>query len=163
TVAFESAQKLKGPPRDWMLEVLTAVDSFDLMLARVKPALESLRARNVRLSTLQQLSIDYLEAARMAQPGNIQRPRALPRQGRDVLRKVRDEYGQGELRAVLDKRLERLDAAAASIQQIEEHLQRKEYGPAHDQALAAAREYGDLQIPSTLGIPVLLKSVPPGA
>jgi outer membrane protein assembly factor BamB/tetratricopeptide (TPR) repeat protein len=156
TVAFESAQKLKSPPRDWMLEVLTAVDSFDLMLARVKPALDSLRARNVRLSTLQQLSIDYLEAVRMAEAGNIER-------SRELLRKVRDEYGQGELRAVLDKRLQRLDAAATCIQQIEEHLQNKEYVAAHDQALSAAREYRDLQIPSTLGIPVLLKSVPPGA
>jgi len=156
TVAFESAQKLKTPPRDWMLEVLSAVDSFDLLLARVKPALESLRLRNARLSALQQISIDYLEAVRMAEAGNIER-------SRELLRKVRDEYGQGELRAVLEKRLQRLDAAAACIQEIEEHLQRKEYVPAHDKALAAAHEYGDLQIPSTLGIPVLLKSVPPGA
>jgi tetratricopeptide (TPR) repeat protein len=156
TVAFDSAQKLKSPAREWMLEILTAVDGLDLLLARVRPALESLRERNLRLTTLQQLSQDYLEAARQMESGNTER-------SRELLRKVRDEYGQGALRAVFDRKLQRLDDAAASLQQIEEHLQKKEYADAHDKALLVAQDYRDLQIPSTLGIPVLLRTVPAGA
>jgi outer membrane protein assembly factor BamB len=155
-VAFDSAQKLKSPAREWMLEVLTAVDSFELVLARVKPALESLRERNLRLTTLQQLSEDYLEAVRAAESGNVER-------SRELLRKVRDQYGQGALRATFDQKLQRLDAAATCIQQIEEHLQKKEYAAAHDTALLVAQEYRDLQIPSTLGIPVMIYTIPGGA
>jgi outer membrane protein assembly factor BamB len=139
-----------------MLEILTAVDGLDLLLARVKPALESLRERNLRLTTLQQLSVDYLEAARQMEQGNTER-------SRELLRKVRDEYGQGALRAVFDKKLQRLDDAAASLQQIEEHLQKKEYAAAHEKSLLVAQDYRELQIPSPLGIPVLIRTVPEGA
>jgi hypothetical protein len=156
TVAFDSAQKLKSPAREWMLEILTAVDGLDLLLARVRPALESLRERNLRLTTLQQLSQDYLEAARAMEAGNTER-------SRELLRKVRDEYGQGALRAVFDKKLQRLDDAAASLQQIEEHLRKKQYAAAHDKAVLVAQDYRDLNIPSTLGIPVLVRTVPAGA
>jgi outer membrane protein assembly factor BamB/tetratricopeptide (TPR) repeat protein len=154
--ALDNAQHMKGAPRDWMLEIVTSIDSFEMLLARVKPELESLRQRNLRLSSLQQLSADYLESVRASEAGNIER-------SRELLRKVRDSYDQGPLRAMLSKRLERLDAAAASIQHVEDLLEAKDYATANHDALEAAREYGDLQIPNTLGIPVLVRTIPPGA
>src|SRR5262249_37804122 len=154
--AFDGAKQLDDQPREWMHQILAAVDSYDLVQARMRPAFDALRARYTRLKTLQQPSADYLEAAREAQTGNIERSRAL-------LRKVIEEYGQGELKPVLEKRLERLDTAAHAVQEIEQHVRNGEMEQAHAQALKAAEDYKDLQIPSTLGIPTQVRSLPSGA
>jgi hypothetical protein len=133
TVAFESAQKLKTPPRDWMLEVLTAVDSFDLLLARVKPALESLRLRNARLSAAGKLSIDASKAVRMA--------RWQHRRSRSAAGARRVRPGGA---APCQKGCSALDAAAACIQEIENTSAQ---GCAGARQGARCAQYGDLQIP----------------
>ncbi len=152
-VALASAKELEGPPREWMHQVLTAVDAYELEQAKMKPAIEALRARHYRLLTLQQLSVDYLEAARAAESGNVER-------SRELLRRVLAEYGDGEVSGLLQKRLQRLDAAATALQQVEHRLSCGDYEGAYDGAHKAAEDLRDLQIPAALAIPVLVDSLP---
>jgi tetratricopeptide (TPR) repeat protein len=154
--AFAAAKMLEGEPREWMHQVLAAVDAFDLMQTKMRPQLEALRTRHVRLQTLQQLSVEYLEAARAAEAGNVER-------SRELLRKVLEEYGQGQLSDLLQQRLTRLDSAATAVQRIEGHIAHGEYDAAYAEARKAADEFKDLQIPSTLSVPVLVDSLPHGA
>jgi tetratricopeptide (TPR) repeat protein len=158
-VAFVAAKELEGEPREWMHQILSAADAYDLMQAKMRPALEALRTRHVRLQTLQQLSAEYLEAARAAEAGNVER-------SRELLRKVIEDYertGGGQLSGVLEQRLKRLDVAAEAVQEVERRLARGEYDVAYSVAHKAAEDFRDLQIPSTLALPVLIDSLPRGA
>jgi tetratricopeptide (TPR) repeat protein len=155
-VALDAASELTGPPRDWMREVVASADAYELAMTRLTPELESLKQRHLRLQTLQQLSSAYLEAARAAEAGNVER-------SRELLTKVLAEYGKGELSELFQKRLERLDQAAAAVHEIEQLVTQGDFELASSRTRQAGEEFKDLELLAHLRLPVLVDSVPHGA
>ncbi len=155
-VAFEAARRVEGDVRTWMHELVSAAESFISLEQRMRPVLEELRKRHERIGVLQELSTQYVEAVRAAESGNVER-------ARDLLRKVLAEYGEGELAALFQERILRLDKAAAAIKRVDALIASGDIEAANLQAHKTAEDYRDLQVPATLRIPVLVDSLPIGA
>lgn len=155
-VAFESARLVEGEMRTWMHELVASAESFVALEQRMRPALEELRKRHERIGLLQKLSVDYIDAVRAAEAGHVE-------QARELLRKVLAEYGEGELAALFQDRIRRLDAAAAAIERIDALVAEGAIDEANAQARRTAEEFRDLQVPATLRIPIRIDSLPHGA
>jgi len=155
-IAAAAAKEVAAEPRSWMNELVAASDSYLELERRMRPELDALRRQHERLQRLQELSVQYVEAARAAEAGNVER-------ARELLRKVLEEYGEGELSKVFQERIDRLDGAAAAVKRVDELVAAGDIEGANAAARTNAEQYRELQIPSTLQIPVLLDSLPHGA
>ncbi|MSR47746.1 MAG: DUF4388 domain-containing protein [Planctomycetes bacterium] len=155
-IAFEAARGLEGDVRSWMHDLVAAADVFLALEQRMRPELESLRCQNDRLERLNSLSSQYIEAARAAQSGDVER-------ARELLKRVLAEYGDGELAKVFQERIARLDGAVAAIAQVEALIAAGNIEGANAAARAAADQYRELQLPATPLIPIAIDSLPHGA
>ncbi|MBM4014313.1 MAG: DUF4388 domain-containing protein, partial [Planctomycetes bacterium] len=155
-IAFAAARDLKGSARDWMHELVAAADLYLNLAERMAPELAVLRAQHERLQRLQALSERYVEAARAAETGDVER-------SRELLRKILAEYGDGELARVFQQRIEQLDAASAALLRVDQLTAAGDIEAANGAARAAAAQFRDLEIRATRTIPVGLDSLPRGA
>jgi tetratricopeptide (TPR) repeat protein len=155
-IAFESAAHLEGAARDWMHELVSAADLYVKLAERMQPELAVLRSQHERLERLQTLSERYVEAARAAEAGDVER-------SRELLRKVLDEYGDGELARVFQERIEQLDAASSALLRVDQLIASGDLEAANAEARAAATQFKKLDIRSMQTIPVGLDTLPRGA
>ncbi len=155
-VAAEAAKEVAAEARSWMNELVAASDSYLELEKRMRPELDALRKQHERLQRLQELSVQYVEAARAAEAGNVER-------ARELLLKVLQDYGAGDLSKVFQERIARLDGAAAAVAHVDQLIAAGDIEAANAAARVNAEQYRELQIPSTLQIPVLLDSLPSGA
>ncbi len=123
---------------------------------RMQPEIALLRERHERLNVLEQLSDEFMEAQRMVAQGHLSEAHAL-------FETVLKNYGDGELRDTILKRLSDVEAVMALIARVDQQIAENLVEQAHSEILIGIEEYPDLPVDSLVPLPIRITSMPTGA